>query len=301
MSSDPAIITEGLSKKYPGTKVHALKDLDIKIMPGEVYGFLGPNGAGKSTTIRTLMNFIQPTSGAARICGLDIVEDSVNIKSKVGYLAGSLALYSKMTGRQFLSYMAELQPPKHAGNVDVLAKRFNASLNKKISDLSKGNQQKIGIIQAFMHQPEVLILDEPTSGLDPLMQEQFYELVKEAKGQGAAVFVSSHNLTEVQKMCDRVGFIREGRLISEQTLADLAKEATQTFDIGFASEVPLAQLKKIPKVKVVKNSHHHATVHMHGNLSSLFAVLAKHEVSSINQREASLEQEFMQFYEGAKK
>jgi len=296
----PAIVAEKLSKRYAGTEDFALKDLDLNIMPGEVYGFLGPNGAGKSTTIRTLMNFIQPTSGSASILGLDIVKDSVDIKKSVGYLAGSVALYPKMTGRQFLKYMSELQPPKKVSYTKDLAKRFDANLNKRIGDLSKGNHQKIGIIQAFMHQPDVLVLDEPTSGLDPLMQEQFYELVKESKQRGAAVFVSSHNLMEVQKMCDRVGFIREGRLVSEQTLSDLAKEATQTFDISFVGDVPLKELKNISK-EVNKNSSHHVTIHMHGNLSALFAILAKHEVNSINQREANLEQEFLKFYEGVKK
>lgn len=298
--TQPAITAEGLSKRYHGTDRHALKDLNLKIIPGEVYGFLGPNGAGKSTTIRTLMNFIQPTSGTAAILGLDVVKDSVAIKKSVGYLAGNVVLYPKMTGAQFLKYMGELQPLKRAEYIKELAKRFDANLNKRISDLSKGNHQKIGIIQAFAHEPDVLILDEPTSGLDPLMQEQFYELVKESKERGAAVFVSSHNLNEVQKMCDRVGFIKEGELISEQTLADLAKEATQTFDIGFVGEVPLAELKKIKGTKIIKNSPHHVTVHLQGSLSALFAVLAKHEVNSITQREANLEQEFMRFYEGAK-
>lgn len=294
----PTITVIDLSKQYSGTDVFALKKLNLKIMPGEVYGFLGPNGAGKSTTIRTLMNFIQPSSGSAQIMGLDILKDSVRIKKRVGYLAGNVALYTKMTGREFLEYMKELQPVAKSDNIPKLAKRFDANLNKKISELSKGNHQKIGIIQAFMHEPDVLILDEPTSGLDPLMQEQFYELVKEAKDRGAAIFVSSHNLTEVQKMCDRVGFIRDGKLINEQTLADLAREATQTFDISFVKDVPLVELKNIAAAKVTKNSTHHATVHMHGNLSDLFKVLAKHQINSINQREANLEEEFLQFYKG---
>lgn len=298
MAAGAVIVANKLSKKYAGSDAYALKNLDLNINSGEVYGFLGPNGAGKSTTIRTLMNFIQPTQGNALILGLDVVKDSVQIKRKTGYLAGNVALYKKMEGREFLEYMGELQGSKQQGNIQKLVKRFEADLGKRIGDLSKGNQQKIGIIQAFMHEPDVLILDEPTSGLDPLMQEQFYELVRETKERGAAIFVSSHNLMEVQKMCDRVGFIREGKLISEQTLADLAREATQTFDISFVSEVPLAELKKIKKAEVTKNSTHHATVHMRGNLSDLFAILASHQVNGINQREANLEQEFLRFYKG---
>lgn len=297
-STQPAIVADGLSKRYSGTSDYALKDLDLKIMPGEVYGFLGPNGAGKSTTIRTLMNFIQPTGGTAQICGLDIIKDSVKIKSKIGYLAGEVELYPKMTGREFLRFMAQLQPPKKASYQKELVKMFDANLSRKISDLSKGNKQKIGLIQAFAHEPEVLILDEPTSGLDPLMQEVFFDLVRDMKQQGSTIFVSSHNLSEVQRMCDRVGFIRDGKLIAEQTLADLAREATQTFDIGFADKAPISDLKRLPKADVVQNSSRHVSVHMHGDLSALFAVLARYKVSSINQREANLEQEFLRFYKG---
>ncbi len=297
----PVIVADKLSKKYAGSQTYALSGLDLKIMPGEVYGFLGSNGAGKSTTIRTLMNFIQPSGGCAYILGWDVVKDSLKIKKQVGYLAGNVALYPKMTGKEFLRYMAELQPPKQPGYIQKLAKRFEIDLSRKISDLSKGNHQKIGIIQAFMHEPMVLILDEPTSGLDPLMQEEFYELVSESKARGAAVFVSSHNLTEVQKMCSRVGFVREGKLVGEHKIADLAKEATQTFDISFVDKVPLAELKKIKKIEAVQNSSHHATIHVRGNLSLLFAVLAKHEVNSINQREVNLEQEFLRLYRGSGK
>jgi ABC-2 type transport system ATP-binding protein len=296
--SVPTILTENLSKQYAGSKTFALHNLNLRIMPGEVYGFLGPNGAGKSTTIRTLMNFIQPSGGKAQICGLDTIKDSLKIKSKIGYLAGEVELYPKMTGSEFLRYMSELQPPKHQSHQKELARLFDANLGKKIRDLSKGNKQKIGLIQAFMHEPEILILDEPTSGLDPLMQEVFFELVRNMKQQNSTIFVSSHNLSEVQRICDRVGFIRGGKLVSEQTLADLAREATQTFDIGFTDEAPLNELKRIPKAKVVKNSPRHVSVHMRGNLSALFAVLAEHQVGSINQREANLEQEFLRFYKG---
>jgi ABC-2 type transport system ATP-binding protein len=224
------------------------------------------------------------------------VHDSVEIKKSMGYLSGDPALYPKMTGHQFLSYMRALQPPKHPSYMNELAKRFNTNLNLRVGNLSKGNFQKIGIIQAFMHEPDVLILDEPTGGLDPLMQETFYELVKETRERGACLFVSSHNLTEVQKMCDRVGFIRKGKLIAQQTLADLTKEATQTFDIGFAEAIPITELKHLSKAKITKNSEHHITIHMHGELSDLFAVLARHKVNSITQREASLEDDFLRFY-----
>ena len=298
---EPAIVTSSLSKRYSGSKVYALQGLSISVMPGEVYGFLGPNGAGKSTTIRLLMNFIQPTSGHASILGLDTVKSSARIKSSVGYLSGEVALYPKMTGRQFLKYMSDLQPPKRASYVTELSKRFGAVLNQRIGSLSKGNRQKIGIIQAFMHQPKVFILDEPTAGLDPLMQEVFFELALSAKADGASLFISSHNLGEVQKMCDRIGFIRRGKLISEQTIADLTASASQTFHIHFAQAAPMLELKHIPKAKVTLNSPRSVTVLLQGDMSPLFAVLARHKVRSLDRREVNLEEEFMRFYKDDKK
>jgi len=298
---DGAINIQGLSKKYAGSDKFALENLTLSVHPGEVYGFLGPNGAGKSTTIRTLLNFIQPTSGTAQILGLDIVTDSVAIKKSVGYLAGDAVLYPKLTGREFLSYMGDLQPPKHAGYVNELAKRFQAELNMKLRDLSKGNRQKIGLIQAFMHEPAVLVLDEPTSGLDPLMQEEFFKLVRESKARGASIFFSSHNLAEIQKTCDRVGFIRQGKLIAEQVVAEVAATAARTFDITFADVPTRAELRSIAGAKVEMSSPSQATIHLSGDLAPMFRVLARHKVLGINQRELDLEQEFLHFYKGESK
>jgi ABC-2 type transport system ATP-binding protein len=292
----PAIEISGLGKRYGHSDKFALNKVSIKVMPGEVYGFLGPNGAGKSTTIRLLMNFIQPTSGSAQILGMDVVRQSVDIKRRVGYLSGDIALYSKMTGRQFLDYMGELQPPQNLKYVNALAERFQANLNVKIRDLSKGNRQKIGLLQAFMHKPKVLILDEPTSGLDPLMQEQFFELLKESTKAGGCVFVSSHNLSEVQKMCGRIGFIREGELIMEQALDEVAELAARTFDITFSGPAPKAELKAIAASQVKPVSTNQVTISLRGNLSPLFKVLARHNVAAINQREVNLEEEFLSFY-----
>lgn len=297
MVTDAPLVLDKLSKRYRGATTYALKDLSLQVAGGEVYGFLGANGAGKSTTIRTLLNFIQPTSGSARIMGKDIVRDSVAIKRHVGYLAGEVALYDKMTGKQFLAYMADLQPPKHRGYAADLAQRFQAQLNKPLPELSKGNRQKIGLIQAFMHEPDVIILDEPTSGLDPLMQEEFFRLVRESKERGAAVFVSSHNFAEVQRMCDKVGFIREGKMVAEQTLADLATRASHTFTLTFSDKVPLAELRKLPQISVTSHDDHDITLSVTGELSPLFALLGKHHVTRLHQQEINLEQEFLQFYE----
>lgn len=234
----PAINIKHLSKRYPGAKTFALKNLSLQVMPGEIYGFLGPNGASKSTTIRTLLNFIQPTSGTAVIAGYDIVNDSVKLKQSVGYLAGDVALYPKMSGKQLLDYLAALQPALRPVYERELINLFKIDLNQPIRTLSKGNRQKLGLIQAFAHEPAVLILDEPTNGLDPLMQELFFKLIDEAKERKAAVFVSSHNLAEAQKICDRVGFIREGTLVVEQTMNELNHASAQIYDIVFAEAVP---------------------------------------------------------------
>lgn len=298
--TSPALETFGLSKRYARGDVFALRKLNITIMPGEVYGYLGPNGAGKSTTIRLLMNFIQPTEGHAQIMGRDIVKDSVEIKRSVGYLPGEFPFYPNMTGRQFLEYMAELQSPKHRGYVNELARRFDVPLSRKLNTLSKGNRQKIGVIQAFAAEPDILILDEPTGGLDPLMQEVFFELVRESKDRGATIFFSSHNLSEVQKICDRAGFIRHGQLIAEQTIGQLSQSAVQTYDIAFAEPAPLAQLRAVRGIKVSANTKHHATVKVKGDLGPLFTFLARHKVVSLDRREIDLEGEFLKFYKGEK-
>ncbi|HET9850578.1 MAG TPA: ABC transporter ATP-binding protein [Candidatus Saccharimonadales bacterium] len=293
---DTVISLDKLTKRYNKNALPALDKLTLSINRGEVYGFLGPNGAGKSTTIRILMNFIQPSRGTARILGQDVVADSVRLKKSIGYLAGEVALYDKMTGRDFLAYMAALQPTRHRGRAGELAKRLQANLDKPIRDLSKGNRQKIGLIQAFMHEPEVLILDEPTSGLDPLMQEEFFALVRESSASGATLFISSHNLSEVQKMCDRVGFIREGKLVGEQNIAEAVADAARSFDINFDGKVPIGELKDIPGASLSAGTRNGITVHMRGELAPLFRVLARHKVTSINQRELDLENEFLKFY-----
>lgn len=295
------LVIKGLSKKYGKSEKYALNNLSLEVKPGEVYGFLGPNGAGKSTTIRTLMNFIQPTSGKATILGLDIVKEATEIKNYVGYLSGDFAVYKKMTGTQYLDYLSELQPLKTKGYEKQLAKRLQAQLDKPLGELSRGNRQKIGLIQAMMHEPKVLILDEPTSGFDPLIQEEFYKLIKEAKQKDTVVFASSHILSEVQKMCDRVGIIREGKLIVERSIAEMASEAAQTFDITFVGKVPLSDLKKIKGVKLISHNKQNVAIHIHGHLAPLFRLLSRHDVTSIDTRNLDLEEVFLRFYEGKEK
>jgi ABC-2 type transport system ATP-binding protein len=297
MSKD-VIEIKKLSKRYGQSKTYALKDLSLTVKAGEIYGFLGPNGAGKSTTIRLLMNFIQPSSGTATILGRDILQDSVAIKNSIGYLSGDLAVYGKLNATQFLDYMEELQPAVSKSYRQELTKRLQADLGKRLGELSRGNRQKIGLIQAFMRQPEVLILDEPSSGLDPLMQEVFYELLHESKERGATVFISSHILSEIQRVCDRMGFIREGRLISERTIAEMMHEAAQTFGITFADEPPLSALRRLQGVTVASHHGHDVSLHIRGKLSPLFAELAKYNVVRMDSQQLDLEEVFLKFYEG---
>lgn len=294
----PTITTNKLSKRYGRNKNYALHDLSLNIYPGEVYGFLGPNGAGKSTTIRLLLDFIKPSQGSASILGFDTINDSTAVKHNIGYLSGDSDLYLKMTGHKFLKYMSELQPAVSKKYITELASRLKADLNKPLGSLSRGNRQKIALIQALMHQPKILILDEPTSGLDPLIQDEFYSLLKEAKQRNVTIFMSSHILSEVQKVCDKVGIIRAGKLVSEQSIDELAQEAAQTFVIRFSNKPPLAELKKLPGIKKVSiQKDGRVTLHVHSGLSKLFAVLARNDVKELNTLELNLEDQFMHFYQ----
>src|SRR5436190_10756367 len=235
-----ALITTGLTKAYGrvGGRVHlpgrsgsgeirALEDLSIAVHEGEIFGFLGPNGAGKSTTIRLLLGFLHPTAGSGQVFGLDIVRDSVAIRGRVGYLPGGIALYDSLTGERLLDYLGELsgrRPVRRAEWCDRL-ELSSATLRRLVRDYSRGMRQKIGIIQALQHDPELAILDEPTEGLDPLMQRAFYEILDSLKGEGRTIFFSSHVLSEVERVCDRVAIVRQGSLAAiEETAALLARQ-----------------------------------------------------------------------------
>jgi ABC-2 type transport system ATP-binding protein len=213
MADAPAIQTEALVKRYGRHGTTALKGLDLTITPGEVFGFLGPNGAGKSTTIRILLDLIRPTSGNVSVLGVD-PRTSPDVRGKIGYLAGDFVASSRQTGRELLSYLGDLRGGVPAQRIDKLASAWDLDLTKRIGSLSKGNRQKLGVIQAFVHRPPLLILDEPTSGLDPFLQQQFVALVREAADNGQTVFMSSHVMSEVQQTCDRVGIIRSGSLVT---------------------------------------------------------------------------------------
>ena len=213
--SEGIIHTEGLTKSYG--KNRGVIDVSLDVRPGEVFGFLGPNGAGKTTTIRTLLDFIRPNSGVAKVFGMDAHRQSRDIRRRIGYLPGDLALYENLKGADMLRYMGNLRGGVEWNDVQQLAERLHSDLSRPIRTLSQGNRQKIGLIQALMHKPELLILDEPTNGLDPLIQQVFYRLISEVEEQ--TVFLSSHNLPEVERVCDRVGIIREGRLIAVEEVS----------------------------------------------------------------------------------
>ena len=225
----PVIETSGLTKTFRGTP--AVRDLDLRVEAGEIFGFLGPNGAGKTTTIRLLLDLQRPTAGSARLLGFDAHRDSLAVHRLVGYLPGELSLIGRTRVRDQLEWVARAQNLPDSVRAHDLADRFDLDLSRRIGDLSKGNRQKVGILMAFMHQPALLILDEPTSGLDPLMKDQFEQLLRETAASGRTVFLSSHELDEVQRVADRVGLIKDGRLIREDAMENLRAKAPKTVEM----------------------------------------------------------------------
>jgi ABC-2 type transport system ATP-binding protein len=248
-----AIETEGLTKLYGAHR--GIEDVTVTVEAGEVFAFLGPNGAGKSTTIRTLLDLIHPTAGSARIFGLDSRRDSVAIRARLGNLPGDFGYGKRASGRQALALLARLRGVDDLGRAEELARRFRADLDRPLGQLSRGNRQKVGLILALFHSPELLILDEPTSGLDPLMQEEFLALVREERERGCAVFLSSHELDEVQRVCDRVGIVRDGRLVAVERVEDLFARTKRRVTVEFAGPVELGDVRGLPGVTAAEYAH----------------------------------------------
>jgi beta-exotoxin I transport system ATP-binding protein len=299
MPSGPAIATSGLSKDYGSGR--GLFDLDLEVERGEVFGFLGPNGAGKSTTMRLLLDLIKPTSGSARVLGMDVGKDSLEIRRRVGFLPGDFAMYAKLTGRSMLDYLAQLR-----GGVDgrmraSLAERFDADLDRPIHQLSTGNRQKLGLIQAFMHEPELLILDEPIAGLDPLVQRSFHVLLKEVTSQGATVFLSSHTLSEVERVTHRLAVLRQGRLVVVDSLENLRKVAVQRLEIEFSTPIDPRQFATLPGVTEVRADGQTLTVAFEGSADGVVKAAAAHEVRAIRPREDDLEDIFLRYYQAERR
>jgi len=293
---DMVIRTEGLTKFYG--KQRGIVDLDLEVQRGEVFGYLGPNGAGKTTTIRMLLDLIRPTRGRADVLGMDAQKRGVEIKRRIGYLPGEPALYDNMTGEELLRYMGNLRGGVDWSYVESLAERLDCSLSQRIKSLSRGNKQKIGLIQAFIHRPELLILDEPTSGLDPLIQHEFHRMARELREGGTTFFISSHNLPEVERMCDRVGIIREGSLVTVDDIENLKEKALRKLEIHFASPVPEEAFADISGVKdlVVENSVLRCSVV--GSVDALIKAAARFEVLNVVSSEVSLEEIFIDYYQG---
>jgi ABC-2 type transport system ATP-binding protein len=293
----PAIETQGLTKYYGIYR--GIEELDITVYEGEVFGFLGPNGAGKTTTIRVLMDFIRPTAGHARIFGKDVQAETVAIKKMVGYLPGELALWNNLTGREILAYLGNLRGGVEPGVIESLSQRLQLDVSKRFREYSRGNKQKVGLVQAFMHHPRLLILDEPTSGLDPLNQQEFFRMVSEARATGATVFLSSHVLSEVEQISDRVGIIRDGRLVRVGSVREVVAEKLYrvTLTLGVPVDVEIARaFEALPSVSQVNASDHTLHFIVHGNVDPVLREAIRHPVVSLTSHEPSLEEAFLAYY-----
>jgi ABC-2 type transport system ATP-binding protein len=264
-----------------------------------VFGYLGPNGAGKTTTIRTLLDFIRPSNGRASIFGLDARADAVEIHRRTGYLPGEMALYDRLSGAEYLQYLAALRGAVEWAFVARLAERLDCDLSVRIRALSHGNRQKVALIQAFMHEPELLVLDEPTTGLDPLVQQEFHAMVDEVRREGRTVFLSSHVMPEVERLCERVAIIREGRLVAIEDVADLKARQVRTVAIHFAASVPPKRFEDLESVTEVRAQGDVLYVKVSGPLDAVVKRAAEFEVVDLESHEPSLEDIFLTYYGGA--
>jgi ABC-2 type transport system ATP-binding protein len=291
---EAAIQTQGLTKDYGAGR--GVFQLDLEVRAGEILGFIGPNGAGKSTTMRVLLGLARPTSGTARLLGLDMISDGLTIRSRTGYLAGDFGLYPQMTGSAILEYFSRLRGGVPAGRIAELAERFDAQLDRRVRELSTGNRQKLGLIQAFMHDPELFILDEPIAGLDPLVQRNFHDLLGELREQGRTVMLSSHTLSEVDRVADRVAILRSGRLVIVDELAQLKAQAVRRWEIEFTQAPDAAEftgLDGVRDVEVIGTTLHIA---FEGSADSVVKAAAHHEVLEVRTREQDLEEVFLRYY-----
>ena len=295
MSYAVAIRTRGLTKDYG--EGHGLFDLDLEVQRGEIFGFLGPNGAGKSTTMRLLLDLIVPTRGSATLMELDGHSHSLEVRRRVGFLPGDLELYPRLSGGAMLDYLGQLRGGVDHRVRDNLAERFHADLRRPVRELSTGNRQKLGLIQAFMHEPELLILDEPIAGLDPLVQQSFHALLHELAEQGRTIFLSSHTLSEVERVTHRVAFLREGRLAVVDSLDNLRDIAVRRLDLEFGRSTPTAdELRALPGVREVTLNGRHVVVAFEGLADPLIKAIANYEVRSIRSRDDDLEEIFLRYY-----
>ncbi len=274
--------------------------MSLVVERGEVFGFLGPNGAGKTTTIRTLMGLLRPTAGTALIFGADAEREGVLARSRTGFLPGDFDFDPRVSGAELLDLLADLRGTTDRSFARELARRLGAELHRPFGDLSRGNRQKIGLIQALAHRPPVVVMDEPTSGLDPLMQEEFERLVDEQRAGGTTVFLSSHNLDEVERMCDRVGILRDGRLVTVESVEALTGRALRRVVVAFGDGVPADALAHVPGVSDMQAHGRRLTFSLAGDLDPVLDVIAAHHVIDLEVTRPSLEDAFAAYFGGAR-
>ncbi len=291
---NPVIHIDGLSKDYGG--IHALNDLRLDVQAGEVFGYLGPNGAGKTTTIRLLLDLIRPTRGTASIFGLDTRRQSVEVRQRVGNLPGDLVLWDHMNGRELVEYLGGLRGGVDKRYVSELVERLGIDMSRKVKACSSGMRRKLGLLQALMHKPDLLILDEPTSGLDPLVQQTFYALIREIKAEGRTVFMSSHNLPEVEHVCDRVGILRSGRLTAVERIDSLKKVHFRWMTLQMDDGAQSAEFAVLPGVTDVMAINGSLRFRVSGDLDPVIKAAARHHVVDMAYEEPSLEDIFLEYY-----
>lgn len=294
-----AIVTENLTRVYAGRQgeVRALDRLNLEVRPGEIFGCLGPNGAGKTTTIRLLLDLIRPTEGRATLLGLDAQADSVELHRRIGFLPGELSLWKNLTGQQVVDFVARVRGGVAQPYVRELTDRLQLDLKLKVRSYSSGNRRKLGLVLALMNQPELLILDEPTTGLDPLMQQTFYELMREIQREGRTVFLSSHVLSEVQAICDRVGILRSGQLKAVERISDLTHAEFRWVTLRLRSQDSItARLATVPGVSHVEAQDDTLKLRLAGDFDPLLRALHDSYVIDLQMHEPTLEEIFLTFY-----
>ena len=307
MGTTPIIQTNALSMVYKSgkTETKALYNLNLTVNQGEIFGYLGPNGAGKTTTIRMLLDLIRPTNGSAKVFGLDIRENSVEIHKRIGFLPGELNLWKNRRANQIVHYLASVRGDVQAitSQANQIADRLKLDLSKPVRDYSTGNKRKLGLVLAMMHNPDLLILDEPTSGLDPLMQQTFNHMMQEYREQGKTVFLSSHVLSEVQTICDRVAIIREGELKAVETIEKLTHVDFHWVRVNFRDAIPNGiqdRLKSVDSISNVEMNGKSLRLQLIGDFDPLMRAISEGYVENIHIEEPSLEEIFLAFYDGEK-
>jgi ABC-type multidrug transport system, ATPase component len=293
-SAEPVVRADGLTKFYGASR--GIVEASFELTAGEVFGFLGPNGAGKSTTIRLMLDLIRPTSGRIDLFGLDPRKRGIELRRRIGYVPGDLRLYERLTARELLRYFSNLRGMRGLGAAVQLAERLELELDRPIHALSKGNRQKVGLVQALMHGPELLVLDEPTSGLDPLVQQTFNDLLREATGTGSTVFLSSHMLGEVQRVADRVAVVREGRIELVEEVETLRRRAFTRVDVTFAETPSPDAFAGVPDVRELERHAQSVIFALEGSPDPLVKALARHHVVALDIHEADLEDIFLSLY-----